>query len=141
LIENSDTGVRGTDYDGINVAGILTIDAAATSDLVFNGASSNVDFNDAFWDEDQSWQVFIAGTFSGPDVFSVQSISEDSNGLALAANRGFFTWNAVGNEVHLEYTAVPEPSSFALLSLGLIGIGIHRRRRKSKADQSEDSDA
>jgi hypothetical protein len=48
-----------TAFDGINLTdGTLTIGQAASLDLVFNSAGSNVNWHNTFWDANQSW-VFI----------------------------------------------------------------------------------
>lgn len=122
-------GIRGTDFDGIDVGGTLSIASGVTSSLIFNGSGSDVVWEDDFWDTSHSWVVLESAdsSFSLNSVFSDITVSEDSMGEILAETRGIFTWTAVGDDVLLVYTAIPEPST-ALLG-GLSALLLLRRRR------------
>jgi hypothetical protein len=97
--------------------------------LIFNGSGSDVVWEDDFWDTSHSWVVLESAdsSFSLNSVFSDITVSEDSMGEILAETRGIFTWTAVGDDVLLVYTAIPEPST-ALLG-GLSALLLLRRRR------------
>ncbi len=129
------TGSRGEalGYDGVNIsAGNLTIAETARIDLVFNGAGSTVDFSNAFWDEEQQWLLFqSAGTLEvSGGIFELGSISTDSQGAAFGTTGGQFSFLQVGNDVYLQYTAVPEPGSVALWLGAGVGCLLYRARRK-----------
>jgi fibronectin-binding autotransporter adhesin len=133
LIGNT-SSVAGTNFDQTNfTSGGLTIQTGVTSNLVFN-AGSTVDWNNSFWASNQQWLVFT-GASSLSNVsgfFTTISVGNDSTGASLAssirAGSTFAFSNPSGNEVYLNYTAVPEPTTWALLAVGLITVAILRRR-------------
>lgn len=140
LIGNTVEG-RGTNFDAVNVTGgTLSIGTGVTSSLVFNTAGSTVSWSDAFWSENRSWLVFDnanSPTLDSGAVFDTINPSTDSLGVSLTSVRAnaTFAWSQQGSDVYLTYTAVPEPSTYALLVLTAAGLGVHViRRRKAKAN-------
>jgi fibronectin-binding autotransporter adhesin len=131
LIGNTVAG-RGTNFDGVDVTGgTLTIATGVTTDLVFDGTGSTVLWSDSFWDTDQSWLVFDnAGV---PSIAGLPSITltNDSLGASLTSIRSLasFSWDVQGNDVLLNYAAIPEPSTWALLAGSLTALMVFRRRR------------
>lgn len=132
LTDNLNTvGLRGTGFDGVDVSGgLLSIAAGVTSELVFNGPGSAVDWTDAFWDSGHSWLVYdnasLPSLASG-NIFDTISVSNDSLDEAFAVAGGTFTWEASGNDVYLVYT-IPEPASAGLVA-AMLGLVLLRRRR------------
>jgi hypothetical protein len=137
LIGNTEDD-RGTSFDGVNVSGgTLSIGTGVTSSLVFNTGSS-VSWADGFWASDRSWLVFAntnSPTLGSGSVFDTINLSTDSLGSTLASVRSdaSFAWNQQGNDVYLTYTAVPEPSTYALLVLAAAALGFHAWRRRRRA--------
>ena len=134
LIGNT-TDLRGTNFDGVNVTGgLLTIETGANSDLIFD-VGSTVDWSDVFWDSDQSWLVFDnagAPSLLSPAIFDTINVSVDSFGQPFSEDVGSFAWGQQDDDVYLNFTAaaVPEPSTFAIATLALIGLAFFGRRKR-----------
>ena len=133
LSANVDTG-RGIAFDGVGVAGgILTINAGVTSSLVFNDATSSVVWSDVFWSSNHQWLVFdnTATPSVTSGVFDTINVGVDSLAQSLGSSRAgsSFTWEASGSDVYLNYT-VPEPSTYILLALGLVGVLANSRLKR-----------
>ena len=128
LADNVESG-RGTSYDGVNVDGTLNIGNTVTANLVFNGAGSTVDWNNAFWDSNHSWLVYdnvSAPTLGSGSIFTTTTASNDSLGQSFALTGGAFTWSQTGNDIFLLYS-IPEPCTALLGCLGFLLI-LRRRR-------------
>ncbi len=140
LVANS-TASAGTNYDQtqFTLANVtdLTIQSGVTADLVFNFAGSSVNWLDTFWDADQSWTIFTGADTSsflgGSNIFGTTNIGLDSVGQNFSLTGGTFSFSATGNDVLLNYSAIPEPST-AVLVFGSLGLLAFRRRRSQKSD-------
>ena len=129
-------GLRGTDFDGINVGGALDFSGATAVNLAFNFAVSSVDWTDAFWDTSRTgtagWLVYdVAGTTTNFANLSVTAANWLDGSLASfdTYNSGnTFSLYQDGNDIYLNYTVVPEPNVAALLG-GLGTLLLLRRRR------------
>jgi fibronectin-binding autotransporter adhesin len=123
---------RGTNFDGVDVGGALTIETGVTSHLVFNGSGSLVDFGSAFWDSDQSWLVFSSLALSAdPTVFGSITTTADSLGAGFSTTGGSLSWRVEGTNVYLDYSAIPEPGTAVLLGLGLATLLFRSSRRRN----------
>lgn len=121
-------GTRGTDFDGINALTTLNINDTSTINLVFNGAGSTVTWANTFWDTDQSWLFYdVTGVRTG--TFTLGSVSVDSASQTLLGSRGAFSIGYSGSDVLVNYTAVPEPTTWGLLAFSLTTVMVLRRRR------------
>ena len=133
LIANS-TGSAGTNYDQIVLptTGNLTFNGSTTLALSFNGAGSAVDWSNTFWNLNRSWMVYdlSAGEVSNAVNLVLGGSLLDSLGNSLSpTGRGYFTTSLSGQDVMLNFVAVPEPSTLVLLSGLAVGGLLLRRRR------------
>jgi hypothetical protein len=132
-----DRGVA-TGFDGVDVTGgTFTLQAGVSFNIVLNGSGSTTNFANAFWTTNHDWLVFdnansptIAGSFV------LGSITADSTTAAFgtaATNGGAFSFTQTGNDIYLTYTAIPEPSTYAVLAgFATLGLAAYRRRRQQK---------
>jgi autotransporter-associated beta strand protein len=127
LGDNTDAlALRGTEFDGVNVNGNLLINSASTSNLVFNSAGSTVNFADSFWLQNHSWLVFDNLLPYIGSLFGTVNVSNDSLAQSSSTLTGTFSWATSGGDVFLNY-AIPEPTSWTLVVLGIIGAGVRFR--------------
>jgi autotransporter-associated beta strand protein len=115
---------RGTQYDGVDMTGALSVDPGAIFRIILGVP---FDANDSFWKTgQQTWNVF-SGMTSGSGTFGTfQLFDSTSSGSPLDfASAGSFTFDSTSG--NLTWSAVPEPSS--LLAGLLLGAGLVRRRR------------
>lgn len=129
-------GLRGTDFDGINVGGTLDFSGATTLNMVFNFAGSAVDWTDTFWNTSRigtsGWLVYdVAGSTTNFANLSINSANwlDGSGGDFNTSNSGnTFSLYQDGTDIYLNYHVVPEPNVSALLG-GLGTLVLLRRRR------------
>lgn len=120
----------GTGWDRINITGNLNITAdnsnrftlQITSLDALNALGLVGDFNSNL---NYSW--IIASASLGISGFSASSFLLDTDDFLNSLN-GTFSLSQVGNDLVLNYTAVPEPSTYVLLGLGLLLVGAWKRR-------------
>jgi autotransporter-associated beta strand protein len=135
LIANT-TGTAGVNYDQIIVpTGNLTFSGSTTLALSFNLPGSTVDWSDAFWNVNQAWTIYdlSGGATSGISNLLVGGSLLDAQGDALSpTGRGYFTTSLSGQDVMLNFIAVPEPSGWVMAGIGcaLSGLMIGRRRSR-----------
>lgn len=133
LIADTSAG-RGTNFDGVDVTGgTFNLQSGVAFDIVLNLAGSTTDFNDVFWDSNQSWLVF--DNTNAPTVaslFNLGTVSNDILGNSFSSTGGSLSFSQVGNDIYLNYTAaIPEPSTYAMILGGLGLLAILRRRMRS----------
>jgi hypothetical protein len=117
----------GTNFDQIALTGSqstnLTLISGAELTLSLGSLAPN--FGNAFWTTNRSWMVVnnsslgtLTGSFAAIDNSAWTSF-------------GTFSTSGIGNDVLLNWTAVPEPSTWMLLAGGLTWLVVARRRRMS----------
>ena len=127
-------GVAGVDYDTLNISGSLTISSTPIAPFTValesinpgTGLAGMASFNPALA---YSWTLLTAG--SGITGFSPSSFSVSTASFQNSLAGGSFTVGESGNTLTLDFTPVPEPSTWMLMLTGVAaaGAGLRRRRR------------
>jgi autotransporter-associated beta strand protein len=132
------TGAAGTGYSLINetnlTSGALSLTASANS-ITFNlvstnstgGAANAINFNPAIF---QMWTFATsANTITGFSASQFHLV----NGFTNNTNGGTFGFAEVGNSLVLNFTPVPEPSTWALMGTGFLALATFEVRRRQRA--------
>lgn len=143
LLSNTDAlGAAGTTsgYSQVRVTGgDLTIPATAPITLTFQYSVGSVEqssvlWANPFWDASHSWKIV---DYSGTGTVSVNNYTIanpsflDSGSNALnTATRGSFSITNDGQDVYLQYTAVPEPTTALAAASAAVAWLVMRRRRR-----------
>lgn len=120
----------GVGWDVINITGGLDIVASnfmlevvSLNNLFANGLVADFDAL-----QDYSWTILTAS--GGITGFDADKFSLDLGNFANAHD-GFWSLSQSGNSLNLNYAAVPEPSTWALLAGGLTVVICLRKRRRA----------
>jgi hypothetical protein len=139
LVGNTAVGA-GSSFDQLVItAGNLLFPTTGTMTFnpVFNSAGSTVDWSNPFWNSNRSWIVFDlnAGWSSSLNSVALGGSLLDSLGNTLnPTTRGSFSLGKSGEDVVLNFVAVPEPATCGLGVIGLgLAAGVSRLRRRSRA--------
>jgi hypothetical protein len=130
-------GAAGTGYSTIS-ANSLSF-AASPNTITFNLVSVDASGNNApainfSAGNSYSWTVLSSSTaISGynPGMFHLDTSAFDNS-----IGTGLFSFDKVGNNIVLDFSPVPEPSTWALMGLGLVAlipVGLRLRRRQARA--------
>lgn len=136
----SDTpGSEGVTYDWLNITG--TLDIAATAEMKFTIYVTSLTADDVAgiapgFVYGQSYQWIIATASDGIMNFDASKFLIDTSGFFTDLDDsdapGDVTITQVGNNLVLNYSSVPEPSTWAMLVIGLLAALMFRRRKASR---------
>ncbi len=124
-------GVAGVDYSTIDVNGALTITAApasftiALNSITPGGGPGLAVFNSA---QPYSWTIVTASSIP---AFNAGDFMITTGNFQNSLAGGSFTLGQTGNALTLGFTPVPEPSTWALILVGVAvaAAGLRRRAR------------
>lgn len=123
--------VAGTNFDQIDIAGSLDLTGSESGDYILDLTSLTLadDPGDVanFTEIDQSWIIITASsgiTGFDEDYWTFNTSNFTSDPVAL----GTFSLAQDGNNLVLSYTAIPEPTTGALLLAGLGYMALRRRK-------------
>jgi autotransporter-associated beta strand protein len=125
------SGVAGVDYSTVNVTGALTITSTPVSPFVISvisidpssGNPGMANFNSSL---PYTWTLVTASSIAG---FSSSDFSINTSSFQNVFGGGVFSLGEVGNTLTLNFTPVPEPSTWMLMVAGLAVAGARIRRR------------
>ncbi len=137
---NDATAAAGTGYDTISLTGSLDLASLTTGGFSINlwslsavGPDSNGDALN--FDDANSYSWTLVATTGGITGFSAGNFAihvAANNGTAGFSNpySGTFSMSVGGNDLLLNYSAVPEPSTWGLLASSLMVLGLIRWRTR-----------
>jgi hypothetical protein len=126
------SGTAGVDYDTLAVTGTVNITATMGSPFTINvesiapgtGLPGLATFNNS---SSYQWTLVSAGSLSG---FSASDFVINTGSFSNSLGIGGFYVAQNGNSIDLDFTPVPEPSTWALMALGGLSVGMMVRRRR-----------
>jgi len=129
------TGAAGTDY--------ATVISSGASTTLTTGGTLAVNFSSSFLSGGESFSLFQ--TSSGGALAGIfGSVSVTGSYIAALTNDGFGVWSGSGSGLNFTFnnstgaftvSAIPEPSTYAMIfgMLAFVGVCLRRRRAAAKA--------
>jgi fibronectin-binding autotransporter adhesin len=126
---NNATGTAGVNWDTLQITGTLVLTATPASPFtlaMFSGADGAV----PGFDNTGSYTWVIATASGGVTGLNPNAIVFDATSLYTPLGDGHFFLSQSGNDLVLNFSPVPEPSTWALLGLGVAGLLVAQIRRR-----------
>ena len=117
--------VAGTANDAVGMRLALAIDVRSIN--TGTGAPGLASFNSS---QSYQWTLLSAASVTN---FNAADFSLDLSGFTNGLGGGTFSLSANSSDIFLNFTPVPEPSSWALLGAGLAGVALMGLRRRRAA--------
>ena len=129
-------GTAGSGYDLVHATGSLTLSAGTSAGnlITVSLASLGSDGTSgaaANFDPTKNYSFVLVTADGGIAGYNPAEFTVDVSGFKNATNGGSFSVVEQGNQLLLDYNAVPEPSTWALLGVGVAalgGVGLRQRR-------------
>jgi len=131
---NNTTGTAGTNWDLLSISGSLTVAATGVSPFVINLVSLDSGNNAGLlqnFNSTQSYAWPFVTTTTGITGFSAGVFQYNASQFQNSLGTGFFFVSQNANNLVLNFTPVPEPSTWALLLTGLALAAFMFWRRRS----------
>ena len=132
-------GIAGSGYDTAHASGTLTLAAGTTAGslLTISVASLNgsgTAGQAANFDPTKNYTFVLVQADGGMTGFNPAEFAVDASSFQNNTDGGLFSVMQQGNNLDLVFTsAVPEPGTWAMLGVGVAGLGIVTLRRRRHA--------
>ena len=129
-------GAAGSGYDTAHVSGILALAAGTTTgnQITISLASLNSNGNAgqaSNFDPTRNYAFTLVAANGGITGYNPAEFTVNTASFQNGTNGGSFSVVENGNQLLLDYNAVPEPSAWALLSIGAVALGVAALRRRA----------
>ena len=137
-LKNASPATAGTDYDTISVAGSVSVTATPGSPFTvyvesINPTSGSPGSASINLGQSYQWTLLSAGSISG---FNASDFTIDSSLFSNGVGGGSFSLTDSGTSLMLNFSPVPEPSTWALMGAGLAAslVAVVRRTPRRRID-------